>query len=649
MPSLADIKAGGAFVELYTKDSRFYKGLRAAAAGYTSWGQRLTAIGARVMAGGAAITGPFLVAAKVFAKMGDELDKMSARTGVSVESLSELSFAAEQSGASINDLEGLLAKMNRRLGRVTAGAGSGSQVGAIEELGLSVDELEKKDAEGRFLAIAGAMAEYGDSAAAAGLAQRIFGTSVDKVLPLIMSGRAGIAALRQEARDRGLVISTEDATRAAEFTDQLSRMTHVLKIGLFSAGSSVAEMLGDWIMRGVEAIQIGVRWVKENQALFLSIFKVGLVVTAAGAGLVGLGTILALAGAAAGGVAALMTTCAGAVAGLLAVVGFLLSPIGLLTAALAGLAGYAVYSSGVLGWLRDRFTELKEFALDAFGGIKDAMAAGDFQLAGQILWAAIKVQWTQGINWLMGKWEDFKGFFLSGWTDAVYGLASVFTEVVANLQSTWFTFAEAFQNRWKDAEKTLAHGIAWAVAKLEGLDPAQVAQTLEEDYGRQAADRAGDYQARQASIESDRTARQAALEDARQAEQAKLQAAAAGRAQEAQKALDRARAEYSKLRQRARELAEAGPRRAKEEMPQLPADAGQAPVPAVAAGQKYLAETAEMFTKEFYQAVFGRDRGREAEATRKKQLHALLRTAGHVESLDNNLAGIRVITFPKGG
>ena len=52
---------------------------------------------------------PLLGAAKLFASTGDQLDKMRARTGFSAQALSELGFAAEQGGASIDQLDRSLA------------------------------------------------------------------------------------------------------------------------------------------------------------------------------------------------------------------------------------------------------------------------------------------------------------------------------------------------------------------------------------------------------------------------------------------------------------------------------------------------------------------------------------------------------------
>ena len=52
---------------------------------------------------GAALAGLAIAGIKAFVSLGDSLDKMSKRTGFSVEALGELKFAAEQSGASSGD------------------------------------------------------------------------------------------------------------------------------------------------------------------------------------------------------------------------------------------------------------------------------------------------------------------------------------------------------------------------------------------------------------------------------------------------------------------------------------------------------------------------------------------------------------------
>jgi TP901 family phage tail tape measure protein len=425
MPSSAGaIRAGRAYVELFADDSRLVRGLRAASAKLRAWGGSITGMGYRIMAAGAAMAAPFAIATKAFMTAGDQLHKMSARTGMAVETLSELDFAAGQSGTTLEALSASILKMNRRIGRLKAGLGSAAESKAMEELGLSVQELDRMNPEEMFLAIADAMANYGDQTAAAGLAQRAFGTGVDNILPLLLEGRAGIEALRQEARDLGITMSTEDADAAAALTDAWGRLKRVLEAATIQIGAALAPALksaADWMTRFVVPT---IEWIRENRALVVTIAKAAVGIVAFGAAFVVAGTSLTLAGIAVGGFA----TAIGVVG---SVLGVILSPLGLTVAAIAGLVHYSGAGGKALEWLGGKFGELREFASKAWGGIGDAIAAGELSLAVEIAWAGIRVAWVTGVNWLKGQWEEFKQWFRDS------GLASVFIDMVAEVKLAW--------------------------------------------------------------------------------------------------------------------------------------------------------------------------------------------------------------------
>src|SRR5262245_47325543 len=96
--SFAGIEAGKAFVEFLIKDDKLDSGLLKIA-------DKLKGVGKI----GLAVTGPliagFAAAASVFASTGGALEDMHERTGLSVESLSMLSFAAEQTGTDMGAIE----------------------------------------------------------------------------------------------------------------------------------------------------------------------------------------------------------------------------------------------------------------------------------------------------------------------------------------------------------------------------------------------------------------------------------------------------------------------------------------------------------------------------------------------------------------
>ena len=67
MVNAQGIRAGAAYIELYTKDSRLVKGLAAASARLKAFGASVQSLGFKTMAAGTAMLTPFLSAVKHFA------------------------------------------------------------------------------------------------------------------------------------------------------------------------------------------------------------------------------------------------------------------------------------------------------------------------------------------------------------------------------------------------------------------------------------------------------------------------------------------------------------------------------------------------------------------------------------------------------
>src|SRR5262245_23734497 len=95
---LAPVKqAQSAVSELNTHVDKVREGLE-------TFAVTTAAVGASLVAAATAVAGPMLAMVKSVADLGDSLNDMAQRTGVSVEQLSVLKFAAEQSGATIEDV-----------------------------------------------------------------------------------------------------------------------------------------------------------------------------------------------------------------------------------------------------------------------------------------------------------------------------------------------------------------------------------------------------------------------------------------------------------------------------------------------------------------------------------------------------------------
>jgi len=516
MASSQGIRAGRAFVELFADDTKLVRGLKAAEKRLKAFGAGVQSIGTKLFGLGAAAVAPLLATTNVFASMGDQLAKMSARTGISVESLSELGYAAEQSGADLQALEGGVRKMQKFL--VDAADGSSTAQQTLTRLGLSLADLGSLSPDQQFELLADRLSQIQDPAIRAATAMEVFGKTGTSLLPLMQDGAKGIAALRQQARDLGLVISTEDAKAAETFGDTLDDLWKVIKSGVFAIGAALAPLLQDLATSAIRVAKVTADWVRENKALIVTVFKIAAGVAAGGAVLVVLGTLISGVGAAFG-VAASVITGIGTAFGLIATaVGALLSPLGLVTAAVVGLGAYLLYVSGAgsqaLGWLADTFQSLKDDALAAWQGIGDALAAGDLALAAKILWLTLRMEWQKGVAFLQEHWIAFKEFFLSIASDAFYGavgllidawagLQTAWVETTAFLADAWTLFTSSLTKGWSTAQNFISKGVLRLMKLFDNeLDVEGASKILNEDFQRQTA--ATDREAQQTIGERER-------------------------------------------------------------------------------------------------------------------------------------------------
>ena len=208
---------------------------------------RRAALGAAVI-GGAAIVGFAAASIKKFAQVGDEIQKMALRTGFSTEALSELKFAAEQAGTDLDTLE----KGVKRMASVIFDANNGltESVRAFTALGLSVEQFNGLSPEEQFFLFANALAQVEDASLKAAIAQDIFGRAGTQLLPLFAQGTEGMEALREKARELGIVFSQEDANAAAEFTDTMNELNKAIQGIQFSIGRVAVP----WLTKFVNAL-----------------------------------------------------------------------------------------------------------------------------------------------------------------------------------------------------------------------------------------------------------------------------------------------------------------------------------------------------------------------------------------------------------
>lgn len=237
----AGIRAGKAFVEIGTQDSGLMKGLRAAQEKVTQFGKAVSDMGTTLAAASAAMLAPIGLAVKQFIDFGSQLDDTAKKTGFTVETLSELKFAGDQSGSSLEDIEKAAKKMASTL--VDAKNGSDSAADSLAQLGLSAGMLLQISPEDQFLTIADALSQVEDASLKSALAQDIFGRAGTNLLPMLAEGSEGLKALREEAKKVGATMSKEDAAAAETLGDALGSLTAAAGSAFRQIGAELAPAL----------------------------------------------------------------------------------------------------------------------------------------------------------------------------------------------------------------------------------------------------------------------------------------------------------------------------------------------------------------------------------------------------------------------
>lgn len=448
MAGRRDIEAGRAFVSLALNDSAFVKGLRRNGERLKNFGRGLATIGAGITAAGAAITAPLAVMLGQFLKVGDALDKMRQRTGISVEALSELQHAAGQSGTSLEMVEKGVRRMQQELGK--AGPRSAEFTDALDALGLSVESLEAMNPEEQFNSIANAIGKIEDPTKRAGTAVALFGRAGTQLLPMIED----MEALRQEARELGFTMDGESAAAAVKLGDMLENLRKTVTY----AGVAIGQALAPPLMKVVAVVQkfsTGIlKWIQANKQLVVTIAAIGVGLTVVGAAITAFGLSVAVAGVA-------MTGLATAIGAMGAVLGVLTSPLGIITGLLAAgvylWANFTESGRNAVDGMKQLLGDLLQTATMTFGGIYDAVAAGDLALAGQIAMAGLKLAFLQGLDALSnavgGAFGDFIGTI---GTEILSGdLSGAWQTVLTGISEMLATFVNGALDMWTQ----LKHGV----------------------------------------------------------------------------------------------------------------------------------------------------------------------------------------------
>lgn len=460
MAGKADIEAGRAHIMVYLKNSALMKGLNGLKSQMQGLGSQVMGVGASLTGLGAAIVAPLAGAVLHFSKVGSELADMSARTGMAAGSLAELKFAAEQTGAGLDDIEKAVKKQQ--------------QNGSL----LTFDQMAAK------------IAAIEDPAKRTKAALDNWGKSGTMLLPMIEN----LQQLRQEARDLGLVPTEEAVGMADAIGDSLDKIKSVISATVFEIGAALAPVL----LPALETVKNIAgwfnRWAKENGALIRTVAMIG-------AGLLVAGGVITAIGAAIFGIGTAFGLLASAITGVGTVLGFLLNPVTLVIAAVA--AGIFIWArftesgrAAVQG-LVDFFGPLLTTAMTTIRGIGDALMAGDLSLAGQIAITGLRLVMLQGLQAIAGLIGGVLGSAISNiggklirgdlkgaWDSVVRNMAALWDGFVAGIVSAFTSAAKAVTDIWAGITKRVSATLIQLAVEAPSLGKAILGVDLHAEEAR---------------------------------------------------------------------------------------------------------------------------------------------------------------------
>jgi len=154
----------------------------------------------------------------------DSFSKLSAKSGVAVESLRELNYAASLSDVSTESLGVGLRKLSQNM--ALAAGGSKLQAAAFDAIGVSLKAADGslKSADTMLKELSSKFATFKDGPEKAALAIDLFGKQGAEMIPLLNGGAAGLAEMADEANRLGIVFDGDLAKNAEAFNDNLTRI-----------------------------------------------------------------------------------------------------------------------------------------------------------------------------------------------------------------------------------------------------------------------------------------------------------------------------------------------------------------------------------------------------------------------------------------
>jgi hypothetical protein len=444
------IRAGKAFVELGTKDDKLREGLKKAKERLEKWGESIRGVGERLAGLGAAGIASLGGLSVHFADAAVDANNLSIRTGVALEEIQALAGAA----GGVEVLEHAFDKIAEKIDEARQGGGEAAN--AFARLHLSVGQLLKLRPDEQFKLVAEQLANLKDKAAQTNLVKQIFGRGGAELIPLLTKGAKGIEELEKRFKAHHTIFTQADVATAKAFKLTMSDLTGDLeRVGL-AIGKAVLPYLEMWVTKLVPVIDSAVKWIDTNQELIVNVAEWAGAAVAGGIALIGLGYAFSYLAMRVGVAYQILSFALGS---------WMLLP----ALAVGGIAAVLYFAGAFDASMGD----VKE----SWGGVVDAIRAGDLELAWKVVIAGGKAIWLDFRNWLADTWDAMVLVAFNAGNE----IERSWNDTITNLKIGWEGLQEAIglaskaaaDQEYKRLDDELRANDANADAKIDALTKVQ--------------------------------------------------------------------------------------------------------------------------------------------------------------------------------
>lgn len=186
----------------------------------------------------------------------DAFDEMSEKTGVSVEKLSSLAYAAKINGATVDDLGMAIRSLSNKMVESLDPSSQAAQM--FSSLGVSAVGADGtlRNVDDVLSDLAGTFSSMEDGAAKSALSIDLFSRAGLSMIPVLNKGKDGLQELRIEAEKFGAVIGNDAAKQAALFNENIDRLNTLST----SLGKSIANALVPELNKLINEFLTGIKY-----------------------------------------------------------------------------------------------------------------------------------------------------------------------------------------------------------------------------------------------------------------------------------------------------------------------------------------------------------------------------------------------------